>query len=92
MVRMSETEPAKTEQANTRNIRDWETERVARADGYAAVLTHLNAAIDAVPNNDLVVLEMANKIDYIAFLARGRLRAVMNESNPFRQIGEKYDD
>jgi hypothetical protein len=74
---------SETEQANTRNIRDWETERMARVDGYAAVLTHLNAAIDAVPSNDLVVLEMTNKIDYLAHIARGRLRAVLDEPNPF---------
>jgi hypothetical protein len=38
-----------TEQANLRNISDWERQRQMTADAYAAVLTDLNRAAAAVP-------------------------------------------
>jgi hypothetical protein len=41
-----------TEQANLRNISDWERQRQMTADAYAAVLTDLNRAAAAVPYDD----------------------------------------
>lgn len=72
-----------TEQANLRNIGDWERERQRRADAYAAVLTHLNAAAEAVPYDDGAGTRLGAEIVRLADRARGSLRRVLDEPNPF---------
>jgi hypothetical protein len=73
----------RTTETDIAAVVDWETERTMRADGYAAVLTHLNAAISAIPAGDRAAAAMASELSFQATRARGRLRAVLDEPNPF---------
>jgi len=76
-----------TERANLLNVRNWETERKLRIDGYAAVLTHLNAAREALPGGDPSRDAFAGELAIAAGEARGRMRAIFQETNPF--VGER---
>jgi hypothetical protein len=72
-----------TEQANLRNISDWERQRQMTADAYAAVLTDLNRAAAAVPYDDGAGTRLGAEIVRLAGAARGNLRRVLDEPNPF---------
>ena len=71
----------KTEQANLRNVTHWEAERRHRVDGYAAALTHLAAALDALPREDAGPI--ASAIAHQMQACRGSLRRALDETNPF---------
>jgi hypothetical protein len=71
------------EQLQLQSMRDWENERTARVDAYAAVLTHLNAARDALPRGDESYGKQVRELSYSVQAARGRLSAVLQETNPF---------
>jgi hypothetical protein len=72
---MSETE--------NQQVVDWQRNRQARVDGYAAVLTYLNAAIAAVPEADPLAYRVTEELALHALRTRGRLRAVIEETNPY---------
>jgi hypothetical protein len=72
-----------TEQSNLRNISDWQRERQGRVDAYAAVLAHLNAAAAAVPGGDVTTESFVLGLAHWAGNARGALRRVLDETNPF---------
>jgi hypothetical protein len=72
-----------SEQTNLRNVRLWEQNRQRRADGYASVLHHLNAARAAVPSGDESAARIEAELASEATLARGTLRRVLGETNPW---------
>jgi hypothetical protein len=61
----------------------WERERQGRVDAYAAVLAHLNAAAAVVPMGDSVGVKVRGEIEYLTHHARGSLRRVLDEPNPY---------
>lgn len=63
-------------------VTEWEDARRRRIDGYATVLAHLAAALDAVPVDE-VSSQTAQDVRWAADHARGRLRAVFDEANPY---------
>lgn len=66
-----------------RQVTEWEHQRRLRIDGYAAALAQLNDALQAVPTNDEAGSRIAQEVRRAADHARGRLRAVFDESNPY---------
>jgi hypothetical protein len=77
----TETKTATPEQLQS--IRDWNAERVARVDAYAATLTHLGAAVSALPYGDSSRGHFVGGIEHVMTEVRGRLRAVLDEPNPY---------
>lgn len=71
------------EQLQAPSAAQWQRERQGRVDAYAAVLTHLNAAAAAVPMGDGSGPPLFGEISFLAGNARGALRRVMDEPNPF---------
>lgn len=74
---------AEREELQDQSAAQWERERQGRADSYAAVLTHLNAAAAALLTGDQGFARMTGDIAYLAGNARGSLRRVLDEPNPF---------
>jgi hypothetical protein len=77
------------EQLQQQSVQWWERERHARVDAYAAALTHLNAAAAALPADTEAAGRMIlHDVWRAADTARGRIRAVLNEPNPF--VGRRH--
>jgi len=76
---------AERESLQALSAAEWEVSRQRRVDGYAAVLTHLNAAMSALPTSDTSAVHSSfvDAITHQIHNARGRLRAVLDKPNPF---------
>jgi 6-phosphofructokinase len=87
---MSTAERERRERLQQLSVAQWERERQGRADAYAAVLTHLNAAAAAVPYDNGIGTRLGAEFVHLAGNARGSLRRVLDEPNPFVAIrGER---
>jgi hypothetical protein len=71
------------EMMQLQSVREWEHERQARINGYAAALTHLNSALENLPAGDASYNRFAEEVDHVAHAARGRMSAIFQETNPF---------
>lgn len=60
----------------------WQIDRMERVNAYAAVLTHLNAAVAALPEQDGAAPTFAQELGWDTARARGRLSALLQERNP----------
>lgn len=86
---MSTKSQIEREQLQLASVHGWESERQLRADAYAAVVTHLNYALDALPMGDQSAAKMRSELSYSVNSARGALRRVLDETNPFVKSGER---
>lgn len=71
------------EMLQLQSVREWEHERQARINGYAAALTHLNSALENLPSGDASYHGFAEEVAHVAHATRGRMSAIFQETNPF---------
>lgn len=63
------------------DIADWNVERSLRVNALASTVHHLSAALGALPAGSSE--NTRHSIEHALGCARGNLRAVLNEPNPF---------